>query len=48
MSGNDKLDAKQTTRKGLEIPIPTRKDFLANLKKVVKKPKDSTTDRPAD
>ena len=29
MSGNDK--PKQTTRKGLEIPVPTRRDFVSVL-----------------
>jgi hypothetical protein len=29
---------KQKTRKGAEIPIPTRKEFYADLDKVVKAP----------
>jgi len=35
---------KQKTPKGEEIPIPTRKDFLGNLKKATR-PKPSTRKR---
>ena len=48
MSGNDKPEPTQKTPKGEEIPIPRRKDFIDNLKKVTKKPDASTPDRPKD
>jgi hypothetical protein len=31
-----KSEPTQTTEKGFEIPIPKRRDFLANLKKATK------------
>jgi hypothetical protein len=33
-AGKPKIEPTQTTEKGLEIPIPTREDFLRNLEKV--------------
>jgi hypothetical protein len=33
-----KPEPTQTTEKGLEIPIPTREEFLRNLEKVAPKP----------
>jgi hypothetical protein len=33
----DDDEPKQTTPKGLKIPIPKREDFLANLKKTAPK-----------
>jgi hypothetical protein len=33
-----KATPKQTTPKGAEIPVPKRKDFYANLDKMVKAP----------
>jgi len=35
----------QKTPKGEEIPVPTRRDFLKNLKKAAK-PKESTPSSP--
>jgi hypothetical protein len=32
----------ETTRKGLEVPVPKRGEFFANLKKVAKVAKRST------
>ena len=31
------------TPKGLEVPVPKRRDFLANLKKVAKVPRKRST-----
>jgi hypothetical protein len=40
------LQPTERTPKGLEIPIPKRRDFFANLKKIAQpKGKDSTTSR---
>lgn len=39
------MSDKQTTPKGEEIPVPKRKDFLRNLKKVAT-PKPSTLSSP--
>ena len=39
---SDKEQPKQRTRKGLEIPVPKRKDFEELLDKVAK-PKESET-----
>ena len=41
---SDVADKKQTehTPKGLEVPVPKRGDFFANLKKVAKVRKNST------
>jgi hypothetical protein len=36
----------QKTPTGYEIPIPTRGEFYANLKKTAKSPKRSTPRRP--
>lgn len=33
-----KAPPKQTTPKGAEIPVPTRKEFYGNLDKMVKAP----------
>lgn len=44
MSGNQSDQPKQKTPKGLEIRIPTRREFFDNLKKTLK-PR-STPDRP--
>jgi hypothetical protein len=38
----------QRTPKGAEIPIPTRGEFMKNLKKAAKKPPASAPDRPKD
>jgi hypothetical protein len=35
----------EKTPKGLEVPVPKRSEFFANLKKVAKVPKRSTTGR---
>jgi len=43
---DDSQQPKQKTPKGLEIPIPTREEFIRNLKKTVKRPPRSTPDRP--
>jgi hypothetical protein len=41
---DDKPRATEQTRKGLTVPIPKRRDFFANLKKIAQpKGKDSTT-----
>jgi hypothetical protein len=44
MADDDKPDGKPTERtpKGLEVPIPKRGEFFANLKKVAKAGKRST------
>ena len=34
-------DEKQTTDKGLKIPVPERSDFLRNMRKVAPKPEES-------
>ncbi|MEX0781882.1 MAG: hypothetical protein WD557_04470 [Dehalococcoidia bacterium] len=39
------MDDKQTTPKGAEIPVPTRKDWEQALRKVAK-PKDSPPGGP--
>jgi hypothetical protein len=31
-----KGQATQTTEKGLEIPVPTRRNFIGNLRKAIK------------
>lgn len=36
MSSKKQQPATQTTPKGLEIPVPKKSDFLANLKKLGK------------
>jgi len=43
---NETAQPKQRTKKGLEIPVPKRKDFETVLDKVAKAPKRSTTRRP--
>jgi hypothetical protein len=40
-----KAPPKQTTPKGKEIPIPKRKDFYANLDKMVKAPLPAKKER---
>ena len=43
---NEQDDApKQTTPKGLEIPIPTREEFLRNMEKVAPPPKPPEAER---
>ena len=42
----DDKPTKQWTRKGHEIPIPKRGDFLRDLEKVAKKPSGSGKRRP--
>jgi hypothetical protein len=37
---DDKKEPTQKTPKGQEIPIPKRSDFIANLKKLLSRPKD--------
>jgi hypothetical protein len=39
---------KQTTRTGVEIPVPKREDFLRDLKKAAPpaKPKDDAPNKP--
>jgi hypothetical protein len=41
----DKSEPKQTTPKGLEIPVPTRDRFLRDLRKVAK-PAKPDDDKP--
>ena len=41
MSKEPKLPTEKTP-KGLDVPIPKRSEFFANLKKVAKPRKDST------
>ena len=45
---SDVADKKQTehTPKGLEVPVPKRGDFFANLKKVAKVRKPSVSSDP--
>jgi hypothetical protein len=38
VSGNQSDPKTQKTPQGLEIPIPTREEFMRNLKKTAKKP----------
>jgi hypothetical protein len=35
----------ETTPKGYEVPLPKRREFFSNLKKIARKP-DSATRRP--
>ena len=42
----EKDEPKQTTPQGMEIRIPTRGEFIRNLKKTAKKPPRSTPNRP--
>lgn len=37
-------EPKQTTKKGLEIPVPKRDDFLRDLAKVAQKPEPAKRD----
>jgi hypothetical protein len=39
------MEAKQTTPKGAEIPVPTREEWEQNLRKLAK-PKDSPSNSP--
>jgi hypothetical protein len=39
MPDDEKDQPKQTTRKGLTIPVPSRDEFIRNLEKVAPKPK---------
>ena len=42
----DKREPTERTRNGYEVPIPKRREFFSNLKKIAKKPaKDSTARR---
>jgi hypothetical protein len=50
MSGEDKQSATQRTAKGLEIPVPKRKDVLDAFRKIIRPKQDLTTSaaiRPA-
>ena len=38
----------QKTRKGHEIPVPTRKDFLKDLKKASKSKPEGSSDSPEE
>ncbi len=40
-----KRDRTEKTPKGYEVPVPKRGEFFANLKKVAKPTKGSTTPR---
>lgn len=40
MAGKDKQPATQRTGKGLEIPVPKRKDVLDAFRKIVRPTKD--------
>lgn len=42
----EKDKPEQTTPTGFKIRIPTRGEFMRNLKKTAKRPPDSTPDRP--
>lgn len=44
MPKNKKEPAKQTTSKGLTIPVPSRDEFIRNLEKVAPKPDPSRPD----
>ena len=44
MPKDEKDQPKQTTPKGLTIPIPKRDEFIRNLEKVAPKPKPSGSD----
>jgi hypothetical protein len=46
MPDEPKNQQTEQTRKGLTVPIPKRREFFANLKKIAQpKGKDSTTPR---
>jgi hypothetical protein len=45
MSDSQSDQPKEKTQKGLEIRIPTRREFFDNLKKTLRKP-SQTPDRP--
>ena len=40
-----KRERTEKTPKGLEVPIPKRSEFFANLKKVAKLPRKGSTPR---
>jgi hypothetical protein len=40
MSGKDKQASTQRTEKGLEIPVPKRKDVMDAFRKIVQPKKD--------
>ncbi len=44
----DEKEPTQRTEKGLEIPIPTREDFMKNLRKVAKPRRAQEDDRAED
>ena len=39
MGDKKQTEPKQRTKKGLEIPVPERRDFFAGLEKAAKTPK---------
>ncbi len=41
-----KVPATEKTAKGIEVPIPKRRDFMANLKKIAKPNKASGSRGP--
>ena len=43
--GDDKKPASERTSKGLEVPVPKRGEFFANLKKVAKVPRKGSAPR---
>jgi hypothetical protein len=43
----DKPEPKQTTRKGIEIPVPKREDVLRDFAKVAGKPAPPQNGSPA-
>ena len=45
--GDDKKPASERTSKGLEVPVPKRSAFIANLKKVAKVPGKRSAPRGA-
>jgi hypothetical protein len=44
----EKDEPTQTTPKGLEIPVPKREDFIANLKKTAPKVDAPESEDPGD
>jgi hypothetical protein len=43
---DNKNEPKQTTRTGVEIPVPKRDDFLRDLKKAAPAPAKGSTKKP--
>jgi hypothetical protein len=48
MPSDDPAQPKQKTPKGIEIPVPTRDDFLRDLRKVLAPDKPKRQDEPAE